>query len=72
MWEGKYRERDRELDTVKNLLDQQIRANRKEKDENARLKAFIQEDQDLLDKICPGRKKRRMDLFAGAHPDFEE
>lgn len=72
MWEGKYREKEREYDTVKNLLDQQIRINRKEKDENTKLKAVVQENQDLLDKVCPGRKKRRMDLFASAHPDFGE
>ncbi|AES65812.1 hypothetical protein MTR_2g049380 [Medicago truncatula] len=72
MWEVKYRKKKQEYDTVKNLLDQQIQANCKEKNENARLKASIQRKEDFLDKICPGRKKRRMDLFNGPHLDSEE
>ncbi|KEH15582.1 hypothetical protein MTR_0782s0010 [Medicago truncatula] len=72
MWEVKYRKKKQEYDTVKNLLDQQIQANRREKNENSRLKASIQKKEDFLDKICPGRKKRRMDLFNGPHLDSEE
>ncbi|KEH33018.1 transmembrane protein, putative [Medicago truncatula] len=72
MWERKYRKKEQEYDTLKNLLDQQIQANRQEKEENIRLRAALQKKEDFLDKVCPGRKKRRMDLFDGPHSDFED
>ncbi|KEH17056.1 hypothetical protein MTR_0048s0010 [Medicago truncatula] len=72
MWEMKYRKKEQEYDTLKNLLDQQFRANHQEKEENIRLRAALQEKEDFLDKVCPGRKKRRMDLFDGPHSDFED
>lgn len=70
MWEMKYRKKEQEYDTLKNLLDQKIQANRKEKEENIRLRAALQKKEDFLDRVCPGRKKSRMDHFDGPHPDF--
>ncbi|AES70065.1 hypothetical protein MTR_3g047220 [Medicago truncatula] len=70
--EMKYRKKEQEYDTLKNLLDQQILANRQEKEENAKLRAVLQKKEDFLDRICPGRKKRRMDLCDGPHSDFED
>lgn len=72
MWEMKYHKKEQECDTARNLFDQQIRAIREERDENARLRAALQRNEDLLDKVYPGRKKRRMDLFDGPHSDFED
>lgn len=72
MWEMKYRKKEQEYDTLKNLLDQQILANRQEKEENTKLRAALQKKEDFLDRVCPGRKKRRMDLCDGPHSDFED
>ncbi|KEH40866.1 hypothetical protein MTR_1g036610 [Medicago truncatula] len=72
IWEMKYRKKEQEYDTLKNLLDQQVLANRQEKDENTQLSVALQKKEDFLDRICLGRKKRRMDLFDGPHPDFVE
>ncbi|AES86519.1 hypothetical protein MTR_4g009470 [Medicago truncatula] len=72
IWEMKYRKKEQEYDTLKNLLDQQILANRQEKEENTKLRAALQKKEDFLDRVCPGRKKRRMDLCDGPHSDFED
>lgn len=70
-WKGEFQKRDREYDTVMGLLEQESWQNRKKDEEIAKLEDSIKRKDAALDRI-PGHKKRRMDLFAGPHPDFDE
>jgi hypothetical protein len=69
--EGKLRKKGQDYEIVLDILEKENWANHQLKVENAELKRIIKEKNAILERVS-GSKKRRMDMFAGAHPDFPE
>ncbi|KEH19911.1 transmembrane protein, putative [Medicago truncatula] len=70
-WKREYQKKDHDYETVMGLLEQEAYDSRQKDVIIAKLNERTKEKDAALDRI-PGRKKRRMDLFDGPHPDFEE
>jgi hypothetical protein len=69
--EGMLRKKEHDYELVMDLLEKENWENRQKDIEIAKLKNIIMEKNAILKRIL-GSKKRRMDLFAEPHQDFEE
>jgi len=73
MWKGKYQVAEREIETLRGQVEQRDHANLKLKQQMIERDDLLQEKDRLFEKHVT--KKQRMgfmDLFADAHPDFED